>query len=444
MQPSRAKAFSYRERPHFPGLVFALACVTLVTALQGCGESSPATGTRTHTTAPPPLTVTATSVTYPTAGEPFQALPTSSGEVLVSVTANGSPQSLTGVQIFTPGGGGGLQSSCVNPLSPSLLDSAALFANIRLSPNGAEVAGGIGSSGAIFYKLSALQSCTADGIVVSQGPASSNEGTLDVAVTPDGKFAFISNESGIAPGATSRGNIGVVALQRDASGAVTTGSTLLGQIATGGNAIAGMKLSPDGKRLYVTSEIRAPGTLASASSSQILTHGGCVQQPGSSSVNGLLTVINTATAESVPGPAAVLATVNAGCSPVRIVETADNSTLWVAARGDNRALAFSTALLESSPDNALLGYADTGGTAPVGLTLFHNEQLLAVTNSNRFGTGVANMTILYVANPASATVVTTMQTGLFPREVTVGADDATLYVTNFQSGTLEVISTVVK
>ena len=113
------------------------------------------------------------------------------------------------------------------------------------------------------------------------------------------------------------------------------------------------------------------------------------------------------------------------------------------ARGDNRVLAFNTALLESNPNNALLGYADTGGTAPVGLKLFHNDQLLAVANSNRFNTGTANATILNVTSPASASVVQTITTGLFPREVTVGADDATLYLTNYLSDTFQVIQTTV-
>jgi len=55
------------------------------------------------------------------------------------------------------------------------------------------------------------------------------------------------------------------------------------------------------------------------------------------------------------------ATVAAGCSPVRAAATSDGKVLWVAARGDNRVLAFSTARLESNPDKALIGYAGTGG-----------------------------------------------------------------------------------
>jgi DNA-binding beta-propeller fold protein YncE len=390
-----------------------------------------------------PPTVTATFVTYPTKGAPFKALPTSSGTVLVSLTANATKGSVTGMQVFTPTAGGGLQSKCALQLRAALLNEGAAFADMSLYPNGTGVAGAIGSPGAIFYNLADLESCSVTGFVVGQGPIAADEGTFDVVITPDGKYAFVANEYGVAPGATTEGNIGVVALQYDANGNVTTGTTLLGQISTGGRAVPGMTLSPDGTRLYVTSEIAVAGTSAFGGDNPVLARTGCVQQPGSSSINGLLSVIDVAAAEASPGTGAILVTVDAGCSPVRMAETADNSTLWVTARGDNRVLAFSTALLESNPDNALLGFADTGGTAPVGLHLFHNDQLLAVANSNRFDTGTANATILYVANPAAASVVTTIPSGLFPREFSVGPDGSTLYLTNYQSSTLEVISTTV-
>ena len=310
-------------------------------------------------------------------------------------------------------------------------------------PNGTDLAAGIGSPGAIFYNVVSLESCSAAGNVVSQGTIASDQGTQAVAVTPDGKYAFVSNEYGIVSGTVTEGNIGVVALQYDSNGNVTTGSTLIGQISTGGNAIAGMTLSPDGTRLYVTTEIAAASTPASGGGNSVLARTGCVQNPGSSAINGLLSVINVAAAESAPGPGAIMATVDSGCSPVRMAETSNESTLWVAIRGDNRVLAFSPAMLESTPNNALLGYADTGGAAPVGISLFHSDQLLAVANSNRFNTGTANATILYVANPATASVVQTVTTGLFPREITAGPDDATLYLTNYDSDTLEVISTAV-
>ena len=89
-------------------------------------------------------------------------------------------------------------------------------------------------------------------------------------------------------------------------------------------------------------------------------------------------------------------------------------------------------MLELNAGNALLGYADTGGTAPVGLRLFDEGKLLAVANSNRFtvnGSGTTNATILSVVVPAAARVVQFVQTGAFPREVTVGSDGLTLFLT---------------
>ena len=390
--------------------------------------------------------VTASPVSYPTVSHPFRALPLSSGDVLVSVTeplADNTSGSRTGVEVFTPSATG-LVSSCTNTLRSSFLADGAGVLGLNLLPNGVGLAVALGVDGALFYDLATLETCNSNGLQVSQGTVASDQGTFDVAVTPDGKFAFVANEYGVAAGAIPEGNVGVIALQYDGNGNLTTG-TLIGQISTGGAYIPGVTLSPDGTRLYVTSEV-AGNAAAAGGSNPVLTHGGCLQQVGQPATgNGLLTVIDVAKAEATPTSAAILTTVAAGCSPVRTVETADGSTLWLAARGDNRVLAFSTGMLESNPGNALLGYADTGGTAPVGLQLFGKDQLLAVANSNRFdaasGTGTANATILSVAVPASASVVQTIATGSFPREITVGEDDATLYLTNYESNTLEVIST---
>jgi DNA-binding beta-propeller fold protein YncE len=332
---------------------------------------------------------------------------------------------------------GGLQSQCVSGLG---LSSPALAA-FSLLPQGIEVAAAAHDEGVVFANLTALQNCNVAGYLVGQGPGA---GTLGVAVTPDQAYAFAANEYGVAPAASTLGSVGVIKLQFDQDGGVTAGTQVLGQISTGGNGIAGILLSPDGHRLYVTSEIAVSGTTASGGSNPVLARTGCVQRVGSpSTINGLLTVIDVSQAETAPGPGAILATIDAACSPVRIAESADQSVLWVTARGDDRVLAFDPSLLETNPDSALIGYAATGGTAPVGLVLFHNDQLLAVANSNRFGTGTANMTILDVTDPTKMSVLQTVSTGLFPREITVGSDDATLYLTDFASSFIQVIQTTV-
>lgn len=416
-------------------LTGAVAALFMLTVLLACSASSgPAPGTILTATS----LITSASSTIATAGHPFEAIASGKGTVLVSVNANGASGSATGVEVFSAGNGT-LLPVCVNALPAALLGSNTAFSNLDFFPGQADVGGGIGQPGAIFYHVADLIGCHATGFVVDQGStASNNAGTLAVMATPDGKFAFVSNESGVAPGSLTNGNIGLVAIQRDSSGNFSSGTTLSGQIATGGSTIAGIKLSPDGTRLYVTSEVAAPGTVASGAGNPVLSNSGCLLG-STSTINGLLTVIDVARAEAAPGPGAILATVAAGCSPVRMAETTDGKTLWVAARGDDRVLAFSTALLESNPDHALLGFANTGGAAPVGVRLFHNDRFLAVANSNRFGTGKANAAILDVALPASATVIETIATGNFPREITVGADDSTLYLTNFSSDTLQVI-----
>jgi len=60
-------------------------------------------------------TVTVASTTYATLGAPFEAVVSCSGTVFVSVNDDGTPGSKTGVQVFTPAGGG-LQPTCVNEL----------------------------------------------------------------------------------------------------------------------------------------------------------------------------------------------------------------------------------------------------------------------------------------------------------------------------------------
>jgi DNA-binding beta-propeller fold protein YncE len=303
-----------------------------------------------------------------------------------------------------------------------------------LAPGSADVGVGIGDAGVAFFKTDDLVGCgTPAGIIVNQGPKS---GTLDVAFTPDGKFAFVLNEYGA---------IGVIKIKRDSAGHIATGTQLLGSIAMAGAANAGMALSPDGKRLYVSTEIGNKGLQPSGVGNPILFHAdGCVQGLGSNAGTGLLTVIDVAKATHEQTTEAIISTVAAGCSPTRIAVTADGGTIWVAARGDNRVLAFSAKELQSNPGHALLGHASTGGDAPVGLGLIQNDKFLVVANSNRFNpqnVSRTNAVILDVSKPAAAIIAWTLKTGDFPREVTAGPDDATVYLTNFASGTLQVIQT---
>jgi DNA-binding beta-propeller fold protein YncE len=157
---------------------------------------------------------------------------------------------------------------------------------------------------------------------------------------------------------------------------------------------------------------------------------------------GTLTVMNLARAETDPA-GSVVATVPAGCNPVRVITSADGREVWVTARASDDLLCFSAAELRSDPARALVAIVRVG-EAPVGLMLVRNGSLVVVADSNRFGAPGASSD-LSVVNVAAAlagrpAVVGHIPAGQFPREMALEPDGQRLLVTNFGSGQLEAVS----
>ena len=126
------------------------------------------------------------------------------------------------------------------------------------------------------------------------------------------------------------------------------------------------------------------------------------------------------------------------CSPVRIVEAADASRLYVSARGENAILEFDPHRLEKDPEHSLIRSFVSGGTAPVGVQLFMSDRFLAVANSNRFAEGNGNVAIFNVASN-SEEKPQILSAGGFPRNISLSADGSTLYLTNYKSRSLQVL-----
>jgi hypothetical protein len=487
---------------------------------------------------PKPLKVTAQAQFYPTFGTPNDALVTDDGaNVLVSVTGATTPCPgkpsppptifTTGVQVFStsdfsvnPCGGQQIINFPFINFPPSHrlepvqhVDGMQFF---RGSPQ-MSVGAAIERQGAEFFRLASLtEPCGMDGVIqVPQYPIyncsscpNCAPGTFDVAVTPDGHYAFVANEYGQLPSPTPNtekkgGTIGVIRVARDAGGRFTRGTRSIQHNNTiyipGGDTIPGITMSHDGRYLYAACEGSAEGINPDTGqkyrdpTNVALTQNGVVLCPGCQegigacdnmamgppfTRNGLLAVIDVHKATRGMGQASIVTIIAAGCSPVRAVETEDGQYVWVAARGRNtqlplpqdpdargfQVLGFNrSVLLSASPNSSFVGYGDTHGTAPVGMALFNNDTLLAVANSNRFWktgsecTGptpppgvppcTANVAIMDVSNPAAPTVVQTVpaySNDSFPRNVTVGPDDSTLYVPNADQNQLEVITTSVK
>jgi DNA-binding beta-propeller fold protein YncE len=179
-------------------------------------------------------------------------------------------------------------------------------------------------------------------------------------------------------------------------------------------------VSPDGRWLYATSEHAVRG----ARSGQ-----------------GTLTVISLDEAETDPA-GSVVSTVDAGCSPVRVITSADGSVVWVTARESNRLLGFSAARLRTDPARSLIASVEVG-EAPVGLALSGCGKRIVVADSHRFGAPNATSSLAVVSVPAALagrpSLIGYLPAGGFPRQMALEPDGKTLLVTNFASQQLEAV-----
>ena len=285
-----------------------------------------------------------------------------------------------------------------------------------------------GATGALLGTLAVPGGASAS------GPASrafALNSAIEVAVSPDGRFAFVTLED--ADEAVVFNLAG--ALSRGFGAADYVGAIPLGQ------APVGMAVSPDGRWLYATSE----GAVAGQRATGLTPAGGCTSRvtgtiPGEPP--GTLTVVDLAQAETDPA-GAVVATVDAGYQPVRVVTAADGTQVWVTARASDDLLCFAAAGLASDPARALVAIVRVG-SEPVGLAAAAGGALIVVADSNRFAASGAN-SALTVVNVAAAlagrpAVTGEIATGLFPRDVAVSSG-GTLIVSDFSSGQVQAVAT---
>jgi DNA-binding beta-propeller fold protein YncE len=233
-------------------------------------------------------------------------------------------------------------------------------------------------------------------------------GAIEVAVSPDGSFAFVTEEdSAVAAVFNLR-----FALAHDFSAGSYVGTIPLGL------APVGMAVSPDGRWLYATSE----------------------DIPGGGQT-GTLSVISLPRAETDPA-ASVVATVHAGCNPVRVITSADGSQVWVTARASDDLLCFSASLLRTDPARALTAAVPVG-EAPVGLMLVRGGTRIVVADSDRFNAAgaTADLAVVNVARAVagSPAMLGYITAGQFPREMALEPGGRTLLVTNYASNQLEAV-----
>jgi DNA-binding beta-propeller fold protein YncE len=314
-------------------------------------------------------------------------------------------------------------------------------AGLALSPNGRYLLAAVGRGAAVISVARAERGTAGAvlGTLSAPSRAPGADSAIEVAISPDGQFAFVTLEYADTAVVFNLGQ----ALRKGFRAADYVGSVPLGQ------AAVGMAVSPGGQWLYATSELALP------------THSTAVERQRPSSPGrpgrlnetselaprstapvqyGTLTVINVRRAETHPS-SSVVATVEAGCQPVRVITSARGREVWVTARASDDLLCFSAARLISDPAHALMAVVRVG-EAPVGLAAVRGGSLIVVADSNRFGARGANAD-LDVVNVAAAlcgrrAVVGHIPSGLFPREMALLGNN-TLLVANYESGQVEAV-----
>ena len=356
-----------------------------------------APGCSTATASAPKLSGVATALER-VPGTPFGVVVTADGRwSFVSLTSAGS------VGVFRIG-----RAALPSPVRQVHTGGEPL--GEALTPDGRYLLAADGADGAAVINVSRAESGGAGALLGTLGSGSAG-GAIEVAVSPDGRFAFVSLEDSAS--------IAVYNLQRGLAEGFGR-SDLVGMIPVG-IAPVGLAVSPDGRWLYATSELAAGGSPS----------GG----------QGTLTVISLDRAETDPA-GSVVSTVDAGCSPVRVITSADGGVVWVTARESDRLLGFSAARLRTSPAHSLIASVEVG-EAPVGLALVDCGTRIVIADSNRFDAPHETSSLAVVSAPAALagrpSLIGYLRAGGFPRQMALEPDGKTLLVTNFTSQQLEAV-----
>ena len=330
----------------------------------------------------------------------------------------------TGVEVLRAGSPAGLTPARTIPAGQVLGETLAGGGRYLLAAAG---------TGAVVVNVARAERGSG-GATLGTLASPAGQGAIEVAVSRDGRFAFVSLEYSA--------RVAVFDLRR----ALTQGfgpADYVGAIPVG-QAPVGLAVSPDGRWLYATSELSATAPLHSQPTARPAGPGQrarAADAPGPDAP-GTLTVISVQRAETDPARS-VMSTVDAGCQPVRVITSADGRVVWVTARASDALLGFSAARLRSDPARALVARVRVG-EAPVGLALVDHGGRIVVADSNRFGApgatsslAVVNVGAALAGKPALAGL---LPAGRFPREMAPEPGGRTLLVTNFASGQVELVN----
>ena len=450
--------------------------------------SPPAPAVSPAAAAVPPAAAVGPNVPSPLEAERPAAPQTEPAGFATPTRAGLTDPDLSGAQAAGPSGGwpGGVTSRRPWWRSPGPL--AGLCVVALLAGGGAYYLAGQGGSGAGSSPAAALSvpGCTT---AVAKAPTLSRVtaavtqvggGPFGAAVTPDGKYVFVTVGNAVA--LLSNGSASAPTLvrtidapQANKGDAVTHDGRFL--LAAGGsgavvinvaeaiqgfaNPVVGSLTSPKGSGgvevLITPDDHYAFVTLQSSAEMAVfnlrlaLSQGfgpadfiGYVPLPSQpvgittdgkwlyvASLQGRLSVLSMSRAETRPADA-VVSTVRAGCGSARALISGNHQVVWVTARQSDALLAFSAAKLRTDPRHALLARVMVG-EVPLGEALVDGGALMVVADSNLNNLASASSNLAVVSTSKALrgepALLGYVPTGQLPRQFAVQPGGRILLVT---------------
>jgi DNA-binding beta-propeller fold protein YncE len=253
----------------------------------------------------------------------------------------------------------------------------------------------------------------------------SNAGTAQLVIA--GRYVFTADETS--------GHVSVLDLPRLEAG--DFGPSVQVATVTVDMGPAGLGVSPDGRYVYVASQVPRP--VVSLGPSDFVY--GLLTYVGVPRRGGTLSVIDVKRIE-LDAAQAVVARVPAGCGPVRVAVSPDGRTVWVVARRSNELLAFRA-------DQVVAGRAAAPvarlavGVSPQGLRLVRDGRFALVASADRSRNVDAAQSVVVVdtaealaGRPALRKTVTV---GGLPNDIAVSPDQKMAFVANNGTSTLSTL-----
>jgi 6-phosphogluconolactonase (cycloisomerase 2 family) len=247
-------------------------------------------------------------------------------------------------------------------------------------------------------------------------------GATYVSVSPDGRYAFVSEEQA--------GTLTVVDLRK----AEMTGyarSAIVGDIDVG-NAPITTLFSSDGKTLYGTVEI----AFRKLGYPSICRPEGAGPDDPMRFSPGAVFSVDVAAAERGSGATPKFAP--SQCSAVRMALAPAGRFAWVTNRASGSVSLFDLAKFADNASSARINDFAVGSN-PVPVAVTRNGSYILVGITNRFGPGGTNAGHVAVLDAATGRIVGTIPSGLFPREFSYGPGP-TLFLSNNRSDSVTVFN----